>query len=1102
MHTKMLVIVLFIVSACARVSNRLDKLRLSCGSDAASEKRFVLIEDNLVQDIDSVIVEGLRSIPAPVTSRGCIELPDLQNPEASLLLRSKTTSIGKVMSATVPVAQGEIRRERLGNETILQNDLIELTCPSERLLASRSILLKRVIQPSSKLVYNLLRYTLRDSTGAIVQKGEVGSHLNAIELDTKLGEGSYHLLIETEDAFQSGQGARASECEVTIDKTSPSVALKSGGEDVSLSAFPIKRLTPGQELKFYVTDKSGYQIFGCSKPRKSDKDPVSCEEQDYIPLSNFVVPEQGIWDLYFYAQDQFGQKSPISQLSFVVYHQEQIKQINLLSNITNLYGAANQIAQAYDSLIQASLSIQKLLLPIENEAVKWGFIKAFWDLNARLNLYWRAFIGSNINDVEINPRLSDWIATHSDDSGNDFAHTFQDHKAGIVLKDTLTAVYGRDGWLWTISGSYANQVLHSYKHGETVASWPLKKSFSPRIVVSNSGDTAFLWDVSEAKVYKAGLKDKESISIAKPPVMISGQNWDGFTFVQNDSHLLFQLAEKIYRVSLETGEFASLYEEPNNCRVSQFLLRGQNEIYLLSRWQNLRVTAPDGQNFPCGFRKVSFDESWRSQANSPLGDQFKPELFNRFALSLEPEQRYIILGKELDSSIVAVDLEQTPATATSLELKETEQFSEVFPLSLTRSRFLVKTLTNWYVLAVVEGRVALLPYVNKPIEDQCKVFPARESLICFFQEKGELVSYATDPDQSLLPSVWFDQSIYENLANATSQIGLVQAFIKSDARTLVFFDQSQGERKEQSLSFKATQVYLSRSGIYAVVFGEDQQFAVYTKNGLKALGRLTGRGTFAHAQISDTGEVFVAQSLPTGLSSLEVFAIDDKALRLVGEFETSESMPFASLTLSPTGRHALFYTRASLFTEPLERRYLLIDNQARLVKKGLASNRSLKFSRDGQGLYVIRERSVVYDSMTGEKDRILAKDLPYIPSEIFEGQRLLVSSFNLKNFDLLTGKSIVPDGMMTVIKGDRIVLLDATVNLIQVFTADGKEELLNFQQWSSPMSPFISSMSADPESDHFEIEHYSQTAGFTYRSYTTDLNLARTWLDQWMKQSN
>ncbi|HYX34385.1 MAG TPA: hypothetical protein VE954_14875 [Oligoflexus sp.] len=1108
MRSKMLVLVMVMasvwVSGCGGFNNRVDRLHVSCGSDADFEKRYVLIEDNPAQDIDSVVLDGLQSIPSRVTSRGCIELPALGNPEARLLLRSKTRASGKVVSANVPVAQGEIWQESFGSETILQTALIDLACPSEQVLANRSILLKRLIQPSPKLVYNLLRYTLRNSTLAVVQKGEIASNVNSIELDAQLREGSYHLEIQTEDAFQSGQSPRTSECKISIDKTSPSVVIKSVGEEILLSGFPLKHLAPGQELKFSVTDASGYQIFGCSKLRKSEQNPAFCEDQDFLPLVNFVVPDQGFWDLYFYAQDQLGQRSPNSRLSFVVYHQEQIKQINLLSNITNLYGAANQLAQAYDALIQASRFIRNLLIPIEKEAVEWEFIKAFWDLSSRLNLHWRTFIGPTIMNVEINPRLTDWVATRSDDEGNQFAHTFREYKIGPIIRDASQAVYGRGGSLWTITGAHRAAVLHYYKNGEPIASWPLKTYFSPRLVISNTGDAAFLWDVSEAKVYKADLKDREFISITKPSVMVTGRNWDGFTFTPNDSSILFQLEEKIYRVNLETGEPLVVYEEPKNCGIGNFLLRGGNEIYLLSWWQNRNVNAPEGKDFPCGFRKVYFDGTWSVQANSPLGENFKPELFNRLAMSLDPEQRYIVLGKERSSLIVVVDLKQSPAAAITVELDGDERFSEVLALSLTRSRFLVRTLTNWYVMAIVDGRVTLLPYVNKPIEDYCKVFPVRESLVCYYQSKGELSIYSTDPDQSLQPTVWFDDSVVKNPsnANATSQIGLVQAFIKSDARTLVFFDQAQGQRIDHLLSFEATHVYLSRNGVYAAVFGKDQHFAVYSKNGAMASGRLSVQGTFFHAQISDDGEVFAAQNLPTGLSFLEVFAMDNDALRLVGAFETTEAMPYASLSISAKGKHAIFYAKGSLFTEPVERPYLVIDNRGRLVKSGLASNRSLKFSRDGQGLYVIRGRSVVYELLVEPGEHIIAQDLPYIPSEVFEGNRLLVSSFNLKNLDILSGKSIVPDGMMAVIEGDRIVLLDTTENRIRIFTPDGTDELLNFQQGSLEMSPFTSFISADPESDHFEIEHYTEGAGFTYKSYTTDLSLALTWLERWMKESN
>jgi hypothetical protein len=1068
--------------ACAKLTNSNDDLPLQCGQDTKASSMYWKIENSEKNDFEAVIYRDGKSKEALKTSYGCIELPADIAPGNSLLVRSSTSRKGAVIPIDKHLRPGSVKHIALTETEEFQNQTIIIQCQAERVITGNQLFMKRSTQEAPKPVYNINRYTLRDERNQFIRDGLLPPSATFLALGANIPEGQYQLRTETSDAFSTTDLPRVSECLVSVDLTPPSVRLLVAGQETSLLENDELRVSPGQELKFSGIDKTPTQIFACLRKRKTETQPESCDQSDFFPINIVTAPEEGIWDLYFFATDTLGQQSPSRSRAIVVYHEDRVNEVNILAKLSRLSSAAFDQLSAWVALMDAERVLRRLSLKRERENTRWGFIGAFWELNKILKARWQKTFDFDGVDIKTSKNSRYWVAT----GFRQRLYIFEDEELKTELDNVDDFEVRGHRSIWTYSYTIGQGGEIRYYEGTALKlSWAVT---GENLYVSESGQTAAMAEhLNSIKIFNP----------TNPLVAIRTRAFPrGEILFANADRLMFHKTDKrVTRVDLLDNNKELFYDVPSVCKIIGIATRNDRELYVLSRKSSPESPPPQDDDAPCGIYRIDFDSESEPQSVGVVPETGKYKA-DQFIFSTESEQRFLMFGNRWSSKVYAFDLTKPDANVIEIDLARGEAFSSVKPLSIYNPLFLLETTQSRYVLDFSNETMQKANF--GPRTDICEVLPIQERLLCSSEDKNKVVSYETNPDRQLVPD--FSLKIEDSeIVPATSRKGIAQLTANVQKKTLKFYRNEQPP-KEFQLKESPKALAVSDSGNFAAVATENGNLIIYSPDGALAEAQLDGSVDIINLKISDRGDVFVLLSDGSDNKLFEIWNYQHQKLQRTGKRHNDMNKYYDTVILSPNGEYALVYAVLGKMDFLVNRPFSLFDKSSRFMKDLEANNSQPTFSRDSKGLYLARKQNVDFYSIEENQETPIAQGLAFEPYQIIEGD-ILIGTTLYKSYNLKTGETVGDGGEITVIQENYLAMLTATEGDVEIYSPNGKELILSYRPNEKLDTLIPVGIKGHPESPYFQVDMWiagdnSHITSVT-RTYVTDSFKAQEWLNRW-----
>lgn len=654
----------FPLSACQRLSNELDQAALTCGEDVRQYpgSRFVSPEAALANEPwqgVSASKAGFKALPR--SSRGCLVVePELSGP---LYLRHQNLELGASLTGAETEAgdwpSRVVRRfSPLPSPSGLSSERLSLSCGaslSNRFFAPYQ--LQR--QASPQLHLYRLRYELLDGANNIVLFGEAPvdpAGPPEVELPKVLADGEYQLRWSLFDVFENlyaGVKAEPQLCQLQIDTKGP----ETGGFRESLPTIrdqllSYQEVSPGQALNLKVDDAAATQIFFCLYAL--GQEPCTAFSQLSGPI---YAPEDGAWNLRYYAVDAAGNRSPPIDLPpLAVMHREVMQSIENLLALARLKTERNQFLEANKHLLEAYRAYYSLKLPLEKAPLSGPLGLAFSEVARSQHLL------AEIKDHSQAVTQFEWIGKDASVFASlDSQGSFVARKLDGSLQSQLSEVAA-----FAAESAYGPFLLFkdgSYQLGLNGRTRPLPAGSRPSLLAVRGSQVLF---ASSESLSLFTLRADASL-VPRWTYPLSG---GAQKIALSADGSLAVLADRKQILSLDSasGRLINRSAWDERCLFSQLVEAPSYGWFIALRTDDV-IGLESGEEFHCEMLRWNAREAAVRLAHEKVlnpNDPFHKPADYRFeevsTLAYAPQHRWLAFGRNLDPSFVVYDLEKDFAT--------------------------------------------------------------------------------------------------------------------------------------------------------------------------------------------------------------------------------------------------------------------------------------------------------------------------------------------------------------------------------------------------------------------------------------------------------
>ncbi|HYX38314.1 MAG TPA: hypothetical protein VE954_34870 [Oligoflexus sp.] len=395
-HAAFILALAVLLLSCSRLQNDVHKTRIVCGREPTVTEKFLSIDN--ATEIEALLLSRNGSqITLERTDKGCIILPAAAT--GDLYLRDKKASQLGLTLRVEDLGAGLSFREFENADPLVQ-PMLRIQCNPTNIV-NDAVPIRIQSSDERKAQLPFAEVQLSDRQQNIIFTKQIALHNGIKNIPLDLKEGSFSLSIRNFDAFMPEAKEPPQRCEFSVDRDKPSVKI--------IPPMSLTQARPGQAIDLAFTDSSPTQVFVCAKRRDDESVPAAaCAETDYINTSTYVAPEEGMWDLSYFAVDAAGNRSSQHKQAVAVFHSDIIDQIKLLSQQFNAYMDNEQKFEGFNAYQKLVHLAKRLTLKSELREVYWKLLGNFRRLS-KSSLRWRQKITDegSMEDLELFGSVAD-----------------------------------------------------------------------------------------------------------------------------------------------------------------------------------------------------------------------------------------------------------------------------------------------------------------------------------------------------------------------------------------------------------------------------------------------------------------------------------------------------------------------------------------------------------------------------------------------------------------------------------------------------------------------------------------------------------------------
>ncbi|MFW7379055.1 MAG: hypothetical protein ACOH5I_09640 [Oligoflexus sp.] len=595
--------------SCRNMDNTWDSARFYCGESVSESYRYIAISGDNIKLTDAVGMEDGQVQAFKVLNDACIEVP--LEFSGKLIYRSPADSQNLDLSFA---PRREFLELKSGSSLIKFSE--QMKCPENLVYSAGLLDLDFVRQEAVNFGFFLHEIFIYDQTKQLVGRRSLNSASLPLSLESfDLDDGSFKLVIQSADVFELAKGLATynNSCQLIIDRTAPLVRSSLMQQEVLRD--DLFKLNADQAINFVVDEAYPKAIYYCLA--RSENASHCLQETDYKFVQDVVpAPQEGIWTLHYYAEDQAGNRSAVIRENFAVYHQQEVELIRKNFLNSALYGLAKRAQEGVENYTLALQAYDTLSLDEEREALYWDLIGSFWRLEENITLRYELDL-SGINRLWADPFSNRFVAA----AGNGTAYLVESQSKSVLdegiqdivfLKNGDIAALKITGEFLAIQGEKRTQLATPVRRGN-ITVLPDGRS----LVYGNEG--LFLLDTRQ------GSLEVKIIRKLEGRIPGFGPNY----VVSNDQqYLVFYHRNQIELISLqENPEFQARYamKLAPPCGVTNVYFHDETNVVIVGRFS---VTLnQEGNDRECGIVRWNPEEDTLSQYKytGEIGSDYTPE---------------------------------------------------------------------------------------------------------------------------------------------------------------------------------------------------------------------------------------------------------------------------------------------------------------------------------------------------------------------------------------------------------------------------------------------------------------------------------------------
>jgi hypothetical protein len=1071
---------------CSRLDNSHEDIKLRCGAEVdASAFRLIKLTDWQKDEITAILESSGQFALADKSSQGCIKIPRTIHESSQLIVRSNQRSRGFVLplSEQQPALVMLAARDEFSES--LKNQRSSFVCSRDLTKVNRELQVTRIDQASELLTFSALQFQVKDASGKVVQDGNLTLDTRSIVLDASLPEGSYQVQLISKDVFEPNTAPLQSSCSFIMDKTAPLASSSLGNKVTLADAIGSRKVLPAEQIVLNKGADSEATVYACKKKRMSEALVQPCDDpDDFRQMDAITADMDGVWDLYYYAVDQAGNRSALVHETYSVYNQPAIEKGLDQISIAQLNDALGKQKQSLESMERAARIISDLSLQAERDTIRWPFLEGFWNLDQKLSFLGSIEEESTVRQLQASVRGRRFLSVL--DSGE--ANIYEGRTKLTSLSGVKRAAFADDSKLWV----YSNQQELSYiEAGQTVFSQKVELG-EAQLAVAPSGLAAVLWDDRTALLVNRG--GAEPLGRIELPQGSFYRN--RFEFSRRGDYLVGRNGSTISVYSLSNIVQPLTYSEPTGCVIREFALRGVDEIYLISRWNRRVGIPPDDATNPCGLKKLTVRDG-NLESNSLK--ELYPKNFTQLAhlaISHDPEEAMLLLGDEASSVYYSFDLRQDGQSALVQALTRDDSLASLEAVAGDKPSFLIRSKNLLKFVTEISGNLTSLFQESKE-SGFCIPQSQSRTISCFDSPKGKDIRiYSFSRSKALQPNIFLEADRLSGDFVLASQLldvsrDLRYVLIGQETRNRVMLQEISGDFiTEHLLPERPTFVSVSAEGQSAVALADGRIGSFGPEQPIAWFEALDGRSL---VQLKQSGARTLA--ILRSSNSLELLSLKREQNRLVPEQTLSFADPEAydQLVVNDLNEFAVLYKLSRGVIRQQRLPVIRLADFA-VIKELDAQASKIEWQEDTGIIRYAQSRSIrSFDAVTGEDTEVAGK-LNFQPGFIPGTKRLLAVDEKETLWDVELNKTLgvlfldIAEGA-----GDTLLLgpYEGNLMVLDAKTSDSRAAVkLNGQ---AKVLRFFTR----PGSSDFAFSYYEPFVGYGVKIMTTDLAKARDWLRSW-----
>jgi hypothetical protein len=1075
-----------LVWGCSRLDNSHEDVKLSCGAEVdESAVRVIKLADWRKEEITAILESSGQFALAEKSSQGCIQIPRTIKEPSQLIVRSNQRSKGFILPLSNQQPGFVLLSGRDEFSENLRNQRSSFVCSRDLTKVNRELEVTRIDQASDLLTFSALQFQIKDASGQLVQEGNLARDTRSIKLDGSLPEGNYQVQLISRDVFEPNTAPLQSSCSFIMDKTAPIASSSLGNKLALADAIGSRKVLPAEQIVLSKGADSDARIYACKKKRMSEDLVQPCDDPDeFRELDSITADVDGVWDLYYYAVDQAGNRSALVHETYSVYNQPAIEKSLDQISIAQLNDALGKQKQSFDSIERAAAIISDLSLRAERDAVRWPFLEGFWNLDQKLNLLGSLQEESTLRQVQVSARGRRFMSIL--DSGE--ATIYEGRSRLASISGVKRAAFVDDSKLWLLSDK---QELSFVDAGETVFSQKVELG-EAQLAVASSGLAAALWDDRTALlVNRSGAEPVGRIAL--PPGSFYRNR---FEFSRKGDFLVGRNGSTISVYKLSSIAEPLAYSEPTGCVIREFALRGVDEIYLISRWNRRVGIPPEDAINPCGLKKLTVkDGTLEVQSLKELYPKNFTQLAH-LAISQDPEQSVLLLGDEASSVYYSFDLRRDGQPALAQALTRDDSLTSLEAVAGDKASFLVRSKNLLKFVTEISGNLTSFFQESKE-SGLCVPQSESKSLYCFDSTKGKDIRvYSFSRSKALQPNIFLEADRLSGDFTLASQLldvsrDLRFVLIGQEAQSKVVLQGVDGALiSEHLLQERPTFVSVSKEGQSAVALADGRIGSFGPQQPLVWFEALDRPSVVQLKQSGDRTLVLLRRA-----SGLELLCLRLEQNRLVPEHSLSFADPDAydQLVVNDHNEFAALYKLSRGVIRQQRVPVIRIADFA-VIQELDAQASKMEWQESTGIIRYAQTRSIrSFDANTGD-DTELAGKLNFQPGFIPGTGRLLAvdEKETLWNVELNKTLGVL---FLDIAEGtDDTLLLGPYEGNLMVLDAKTSESRASVKlNGQAKVIRFFTK----PGSTDFAFSYYEPFVGYGVKVMTTDLAKAKDAISSW-----